>query len=387
MAELEIRPVIAKADWKQFLELPWTIYRGDPNWVPPLRQNQAELTGYKPHPFYEVAQKQPFLALRDGKPCGRVLAIINPVHNERFNEQRGMFGFFECTDDEEAALGLFAAARDWLAKKGIHRVRGPVNPSLNYECGLLIEGFDSPPTFMMTYNRPYYAKLVESAGFRKVQDLYAFWGEVDMLDSLDKKLAFVVEEATRRFQVKLRRIDRSRFAEELRMFLRIYNESLVGTWGFTPLSEGEVEHMGAAMKHLIVPEMTTVAEVNDKPVACAFGLLDYNPRIKAIDGRLFPFGFMRLLWNKRAIKKIRLISTNVLPEYQRWGLGVVVLSRLVPDILSWGVREAEFSWVLESNDLSFKSLKRGGAKLIKTYRIYDYGPGEDAAKAAGLPTG
>ena len=272
----------------------------------------------------------------------------------------------------EAASGLFQAARQWHTHRGMHQgMRGPVNPSLNYECGLLIDGFDSPPTFMMTYNPSYYAKLFEACGLRKTQDMYAFWGEVGMLGSLDQKLAFVVEEASRRFQIKLRRLDPRHFREELRTFLDIYNRSLVSTRGFTPLSDGEVEHMGAAMRHLIVPEMTTIAEVDGRAVACAFGLLDFNPRIKAIDGRLFPFGFMRLLWNRKGIKKIRLISTNVIPEYQRWGLGLVVLARLVPDILKWGVQEAEFSWVLESNDLSNKSLKRGGAKLTKSYRIYD----------------
>jgi hypothetical protein len=187
-------------------------------------------------------------------------------------------------------------------------------------------------------------------------------------------LKFVVDEATRRFAVTTRRIERARFDQDVRSFLHIYNQSLGATWGFTPLSESEVEHMAKSLKQLIVPEMTTIAEVNGQPVAVVFGLLDYNPRIKAIDGKLFPFGFIRLLWNRRGIKKIRLIAANVLPEYQMWGLGLVVLNRLVPDVLAWGVQEAEFSWVLESNDLSYKSLKRGGAILQKAYRIYDYGP-------------
>jgi GNAT superfamily N-acetyltransferase len=194
-----------------------------------------------------------------------------------------------------------------------------------------------------------------------------------MLSSLDKKLEFVVRECTRRFDVKLRTINKKRFVEEVKMFLDIYNQSLVGTWGFTPMSEKEVEHAAESMRFLIVPEMTTVAEINGRPVGAQFGLLDYNPRIKQINGRLFPFGFLRLLWNKRAIKKVRLISTNVIPEYQRWGLGVVLLSRLVPEVLAWGIEVAEFSWVLESNHLSNQSLRRGGAICDKTYRIYDYG--------------
>lgn len=376
MSDLVIKPVETRTERKQFIQLAWDLYRDDPNWIPPLRQNIEELVGFRKHPFYDHAAGQAFLALRDGRPCGRIVAIDNEYHNERYHEKRGMFGFFESIDDQQVANGLFDAARRWLENRGVRKLRGPINPSLNYECGLLVEGFDTPPYFMMTYNPPYYEKLIEAYGFGKAQDLYAFWGEMGMLDGLDKKLKFVVEEATKRFNVTLRRMDTRKFKQEVATFLHIYNESLGGTWGFTPLSEAEMVHMGAALKHLIVPELTTIAEVDGRPVACVFGLLDFNPRIKKIDGRLFPFGFIRLLWNRKAIKNVRLISTNVLPEYQRWGLGLVVLARLVPDLLAWGVKEIEFSWVLETNHLSFKSLQRGGAKVSKRYRIYDYGPAE-----------
>ncbi|MCA9121848.1 MAG: N-acetyltransferase [Planctomycetaceae bacterium] len=377
MSDISVTPVQTKRQQKQFLTLPWQIYRDDPHWIPPLRQNQKELVGFAKHPFYEHSEGQAFLALRDGKPVGRILAIVNNPHIERFKERRGFFGFFESIDDQEVADGLFEAATNWLAERDIHDLRGPMNPSMNYEVGLLIDGFDSSPQFMMTYNPPFYAKLIEGCGFRKTQDMYAFWGHVEMLESLDKKLYFVVEEAMKRFHVTLRKMDTKHFVRDVRMFLDIYNSSLGGTWGFTPLSEGEVDHMAESMKHLIVPELTSIAEVDGRAVATAFALLDYNPRIKKIDGRLFPFGFLRLFWNRRAIKKIRIISTNVVPEYQKWGLGLVILSQLVPEVIRWGVEEAEFSWVLESNQLSYKTLKRGGAKLTKTYRVYDRGPNSE----------
>jgi hypothetical protein len=203
-----------------------------------------------------------------------------------------------------------------------------------------------------------------------------------MLETIDKKMHFVTDEATRRFGVTMRRLDPKHFVRDVRTFLDIYNSSLGGTWGFTPLSEGEIDHMAESMKHLIAPEMTSIAEIDGRPVATAFALLDYNPRIKKIDGRLFPFGFLRLFWNRRAIKNIRVISTNVVPEYQKWGLGLVILSRLVPDMIAWGVKEVEFSWVLESNHLSYKTLKRGGAKLTKTYRVYDCGPNSEGSRSA-----
>jgi GNAT superfamily N-acetyltransferase len=375
-ADLTIKPVKTWREQRQFLHLPWDLYRGDPNWVPPLRQNQKELVGYAKHPFYAKNKVQTFLAYRGQQPVGRVAAIINYAHTERYKEQRGFFGFFEAIDDQQVATNLLVAARDWLAAQGMDKMRGPINPSLNYECGTLVDGFFEPPTFMMTYNPPYHDRLIQGAGFVKAQDMYAFWGHIDMLQGLDEKIKFVTDESIRRFNVTLRPLNRKKFTQEVKMFLHIYNESLGGTWGFTPMSDAEIEHAAQGLKFLIEPEMTTVAEVDGKPIAAVFGLLDYNPRIKQIDGRLFPFGFLRLMFNRKQLKRIRLVSTNVIPEYQRWGLGLVVLSRLVPQALAWGIQEAEFSWVLESNHLSYKTLKRGGAKLTKTYRIYDYGPWE-----------
>jgi len=379
MAELVVKPVETRRERKQFLKLPWSIFQDDPNWVPPLRTNQKELVGYKPHPFHDLADMQTFLAVRDGQPVGRIAAFINHAHNKKYQEQLGFFGFFDCPDDQQVAHGLFDAAREWLAERDTVALRGPCNPSLNYEIGLLIDGFDSPPMFMMTYNHPYYQQLIESYGFEKSQDMYAFWGHIDMLDKLDDKLAFVVEEATRRFDIKLREMNRKNFEQEVRTYLDIYNRSLEGTWGFVPLSQGEVDHFAKGLKELIVPEMTCVAEVDGKPIAAVFALLDYNPIIKEIDGRLFPFGFIKLLTKRKKIKAIRAIATTVVPEFQRWGVGLVVLGGLIPKAKEWGIEECEFSWVLESNTLSRKTLQKGGAKLTKTYRLYDL----DYEKAKG----
>jgi GNAT superfamily N-acetyltransferase len=374
MPKLIIQPAVTRREKKQFLELPWLTNRGDPHWIPPLRQNQEEMVGYRRNPFYDDAEGQTFLALSDGKPVGRVMAILNHAHNRVHKENRGFFGFFESIDDQEVAAGLFAAVRGWFQERNITALRGPMNPSMNHECGLLVEGFDTPPFFMMTHNPPYYQRLIENCGFAKVEDMFAFHGRTDMLQALDKKLGFIVEECRKRFDIKLRRMDRKNFGRDVRLFLDIYNQALVGTWGFVPMSTAEIDHMAAGMKQLIAPEMTTIAEIDGRPVGCQFGLLDYNTRIKQIDGRLFPFGFLRLLWNKRAIKRVRLISTNVIPEYQKWGLGLVIAARLVPEVRDWGIEEVEFSWVLESNKLSYGTLKRGGAQITKRYRIFDSTP-------------
>ena len=369
-----VQPVQSRREKKQFLEYPWELYRHDPNFIPPLRQNQKQMVGYARSPFYQTAEAQTFLAYRDGAVAGRIAAILNHAHNDFQKEKRGFFGFFECVDDPAVAHGLFDAVRDWFAAREITALRGPTNPSLNHECGLLIQGFDTPPTFMMTYNPPYYAGLLESYGFRKSQDLFAFGGTIDMLGGLDKKLAFIAEEASQRFKIRVRPLDKSRFRAEIEMFLHLYNQSLSNTWGFVPISKAEIRHMSADLKHLILPELALVAEVDGEPIGALFGLPDYNPRIREIDGRLFPFGIFKLLNRRRGFRRFRVISANVLPEYQMWGVGLVLMRGLVQPVLASGLQEAEFSWVLESNHLSRSGLEKGGARLEKVYRLYDYGP-------------
>jgi GNAT superfamily N-acetyltransferase len=376
-----VKPVETQQEKLAFLNLPWELYRNDPNWIPPLRDHQWELLNYKPHPFYHKSRIQTFLAYQGGRPIGRIAAILNAAHNEFQREKRTFWGFFESINDPQVSSALFEAARGWAKEQGYPVLRGPANPTMNYECGLLVDGFDRPPTFGITYNPAYYPKLVEQAGFKKVQDLFAYWGYVEMLAAFDEKMRFVVEEATSRFNVKLRPLDPKRFLHDVHIFMDLYNKSLPGTWGYSALSEEECDHIARSVKNLLVPELTTIAEIDGRPVAACYGLLDYNPRIKQIDGRLWPLGFLRLLTNRRAIKRLRLISANVLPEYQRWGLGLVVLARLIKPAIAWGLAECEFSWVLESNHLSSGSLRRGGAKLIKTFRMYDSVEAEEFDKA------
>ncbi|HEX4142729.1 MAG TPA: N-acetyltransferase [Pirellulales bacterium] len=378
-----VKPVESRRERKAFLELPWQLYRDDPNWIPPLRLNQKELAGYARHPFYDDAAGQTFLALSGGRPIGRILAIENPVHNRFHQERRGFFGFFESIDNQQVANGLFDAARGWLAARDIHQIRGPVNPSLNYECGLLVDGFQLPATFMMTYNPPFYARLIENYGFRKAQDLFAFWAPISIIPKLDAKLLFVAQEAAARLALEMRPLDKSRFRQEIEMFLDLYNQSLGGTWGFVPLSKREIDHMSASLKHLIIPELAMVASVEGKPIGAVFAIPDYNPRIKAIDGRLFPFGFLKLISKRRDFRRFRVISANVIPEYQRWGVGLVLLRSLIPKILESNFSDAEFSWVLESNHLSRRSLEKGGAVIEKTYRIYDYPPPDETGTGGG----
>ncbi len=380
MAEVIVEPVRTWRDRRAFMQFAWDLYRDDPMWVPPLRGEFKRLVGWKYHPFQEIGEVQTFLARRDGKVVGRIAGIMNHEHNRHFDENRGFFGFFESINDRAVAHALFDAVRAWLGQRNVQALRGPMNPSLNYEVGLLIEGFDDPPTFMMTYNPPYYAELIESYGFVKAHDLFAYIGYKKDLDYQVPRVAQLVDRVGEMFNVKTRPMNPKTFQKDLEIFLQIYNGACQHIWGFVSITQKELEWMAKDLKHVIIPELTCVAEVDGKPVGAVFGLPDYNPRIKAIDGRLFPFGFIKMLSKKRDLKRVRLISTNVMPEYQKWGIGIVLLISLIPRGLAMGMEEAEFSWVSEANTLARGSLEKGNAKLYKKYRIYDYAPTEHTAK-------
>jgi GNAT superfamily N-acetyltransferase len=371
MSSLKVEPVRTWWQRRQFINLPWSIYCGDPHWIPPLLGNHKEMLDYSHSPFYDDAEIQTFLAQRNGVPVGRIAGIVNHAHNRRFQEQRGFFGFFECEDDQQTAHALFEAVKEWLRERKLTVVRGPTNPSTNHECGLLVDGFDTSPTFMNTYNPRYYEALVEGCGFRKAQDLYAFFVRSSKLAEVAARLERFLRARGERFNIKFRPFDVRKFQSEVRLFLDSFNQAYDRVWGFVPMSSAEIDHMAAGLRSLITPELTTIAEVDGRAIAAVFALLDYNPRIKAIGGRLFPFGFIRLLANRKAIKRIRVVSTHVTPEFQGWGLGPLLVAHLLPAIQAWGIEEVEFSTVIESNQLSHATLRRAGAKITKTYRIYD----------------
>ncbi len=371
MSEVTCRPVENRRDQKAFLELERRLYRDDPNWVPPLWGERKKLVGFKHHPFWLDAEGQTFLVRRGDKVVGRVLACVNHAHNRAHKDRVGFFGFFECENDPDAAIVLLDTACDWLRERDMTIARGPIHPSLNYEVGLLVDGFDTPPTFLITYNHPYYESLIHAAGFVKEQDVFSYEASIDILNHLDPKLMFIIEEAQKRFKTSTRPIRSSHFDEDVRIFLEIYNQSLKQTWGYVPMSEAEIVEQSNGLKQLLVPQLTSIAEIDGKPVGAGFGLLDYNPIIRRIGGKLLPFGWLHLLMGRKKLTRLRMVSANVLPEYQKWGLGLVTLYPIVPAAVDFGIQVGEFSWVLESNQLSRGTIQRGGAKATKTHRIYD----------------
>lgn len=372
---VEVSPVKGFWDRREFLALPWRIYNGDENWIPPLLYTHKGLIGFKKDAYYLRNQIQTFLARRNGKVVGRIAAILNQGHLDLYHDDRGFFGFFECEDDQEAANALFDAARSWLRERGIHNIRGPMNPSMNHEVGLLIDGFHNSPMFMMTYNPKYYERLIKNYGFQKAQDMYAFVGYLDMLPGIINKYTGLAEKIKERFNVKVRKMDESHFDEEVHMFLDVYNRSISNTWGYVPMSPEELKQEADGLKTLLVPDLAICAEIDGKPIGVLVCLPDFNPSIKKIKGKLFPFGFITLLNTKKHFKEIRSISANVLPEYQMMGIPLLLMQALIPAAEKWGINKAEFSWVLESNNYSRGSLEKAGTKCEKTYRVYDIGDG------------
>ncbi|MGA3067021.1 MAG: GNAT family N-acetyltransferase [Tepidisphaeraceae bacterium] len=369
--QIVVRPVVSWRDRRRFQRLAWSIYAGDPNWVPPILAQERLMLGWGHHPFFDNAEIVTLLAERGGQAVGRLAVFVNQVHNRKYNDHLGFFGFFECVNDVTVARQLFEAGQAWLRQRGITAMRGPVNPSLNYTCGLLVDGFHQPPCFLMTYNPPYYGALLESCGLAKSQDLYAYEMDTVLLAKLTERYKPAVLAALDGFNLVIRPFDTRKVRQEIATYLDIYNRSLEGTWGFTPIQPREGEHIAGELKHIIVPEFAVFAEIDGKPVGAMLALLDYNQIIRKLNGRLFPFEFVRLLTGRRHITAARAMAVTMVPGYQSAGLGVVLLDHLVAAAANWGIKRYEFSWVLESNARSRGSLERAGTKISNIYRIYD----------------
>jgi len=355
---------------KQFINLPWSIYRDDPYWVPPLKSDVRELLSLK-HPFYDHAQRKLFLAMRNGVPVGRVAAIINHRHNEFHTERTGFFGFFECVDDRDAARAILLAAEEWIRESGMDRVLGPVNPSTNEECGLLVHNYLSPPFVMMTYNPPYYRDLLENAGYGKAKDLYAYWYHVgrELPDRL-KRIVTKVKEREKGLVV--RPLDKRRFESELDVVKLIYNEAWEKNWGFVPMTDAEINHMAKKLKPLVVPSIVNLAFVDDEPAGFVMGLPDYNHVLKVLNGTIAnPIRTIKALRVGKHIKSGRCVTLGVREKFRKRGIESLLFAMTWQGGIDMDYRYGEFSWVLEDNQPVHDAVTRFfNAEHYKTYRIY-----------------
>lgn len=374
---LSLREVSGKADLDAFIGLPFRLYAGDPVWVPPLRIAVRDLLDPAKNPFFKHARMKSWLAYRDAELVGRVSAVVDDAHNEYHDEKTAFFGFFECVDSPEVAHALLDAAAAWARAQGMTALRGPMNPSTNHECGLLVEGFTNPPSVMMTYNPPYYGALLEGWGLAKSKDLLAFEIHHEQSQKSDK----LVAQAARLQQgghVTFRPVDMKRFDEEIELIQGIYNDAWEKNWGFVPMNREEFHHLAKDLKLVLDPRLLLVAEVKGKPAGFALTLPDVNQaQTKVRDGRLFPFGLAKLLWNlkgpgkKRTINRCRILTLGIKKEYREAGIGPLLYLEYFKRGPALGYPVGEASWILEDNRAMLRAIEHMGGKRTKTYRLFD----------------
>ncbi|CAN5832883.1 MAG: N-acetyltransferase [Gemmatimonadetes bacterium] len=369
---VSIREIPDGASVDAFIDLAWQINGADPNWVPPLRMSVASALNRRKHPLHQHADTAYFLALRGKRPVGRIAAVVNHLHNEHHAERTGFFGLFECENDPMTAGALLDVAASWLRERGMDAIRGPVNLSTNDEVsspGVLVEGFDTPPYVMMTHNPAYYGDLLQQAGFSKARDLLAFHFDDP---ALPERLTRGFDRLLQRAGATIRPLEMRRFREEIDTIKGIYNSAWSRNWGFVPMTDAEFEHLAREFKPIVDPDLCLIAEVAGVPVGFSLALPDLNVALRHLpDGRLFPFGLIRLLWHKRSIRQIRVITIGFRHEYQHMGLGAACYARTWQTGVEKGYVRCEGSWILEDNLAMARPLERLGARVSKRYRIFE----------------
>jgi GNAT superfamily N-acetyltransferase len=367
---IEVVAVDNKKALNEFVELPFSLYRDETHWVPPLRIAVKELLDRGKHPFYANADAEFFLARQGGRVVGRIGAILDRNHNQFHREKAGFFGFYESVNDVAVARALLERARQWVFERGAEFLRGPVNPSTNYECGMLIEGFDSDPMVMMTYNPRYYPVLLEQVGLRKAKDLLAYLSNANTIDL--KKIGRVADKVLATNGVRVRPINMKDFAGDVDKVWNVYRAAWSRNWGFIPMTREEFALMGKEMKMILKPELVLIGEVGDRVVGFALALPDVNHALKPARGSLFPTGLLKILYYQRLIHNVRVLALGVVEEYRASGLAAGFYATLVRSARKLGFGDCEMSWILEDNVLMNRSLEVMGAKKYKTYRIYDW---------------
>ena len=375
-SNIEIKPALTKADRKDFVKLLWQIYKDEPNWVPPLVMERMDAIDPNKNPYFEHAEVRLWIAYKDGKAVGRISAQIDELVPKYHGINSGHYGFFDCIDDQEVANALFDTACNWLRKNGMVEVIGPFSLSINEETGMLVEGFDTPPRLLMGHSRPYFEKLVLGSGLKKVKDTWAYTLDIrePILPPVMQKL---VTRAVDKGQVTFRPINMDKYEEELKIILDIFNDAWIENWKYIPFTEAELDHAVKELKMIIREDFTYIAEVDGVPQAMMVTLPNINEIIKDLDGKLFPFGVLKLLWRlkiKPSFKTVRVPLMGVRKEYQNsrlsgiMSLGLFEACRQTATAI--GCEEAELSWVLEENTRLSKLLETVGCVKYKTYRLF-----------------
>ena len=372
MPEVKVTEVESADQLNEFIKFPYRLYAGDNNFVPPLIIERKEFFDKKQNPFYHTALTRMFLAHREGKLVGRIATCISYRHNEYHNEQTGFFGFLDTIDNKDVAHSLLKVAMIELKKAGMDRMRGPMNFTTNHECGFLIEGFDSPPMVMMSYNYPYQVKLAEDFGLKKVMDLLAY--KLPTTHNTSDRVSRVVARQSERLNIKIRTLDMNNFLQEVRMIKGIYNSAWARNWGFIPMNEAEFDHVAKNLKQIIDPDIVIIAEMEGKPAGFALALPNINQALIRLKGRLFPTGLFKLLWHTKIRNKIdqcRLVTFGVVPEYRKRAIDMMLYMECHKRCLEKGYKWGELSWILETNDGMRHGVEQMQAKVYKRYRVLE----------------
>jgi GNAT superfamily N-acetyltransferase len=373
---IEIAPVRTRSDRRQFVDLAWKLFAQDPMWRPPLKSEvHALIGGAKSNPWFLHGKAAFFLARRDGEVVGRISAQVCELVQER-RPGLGQWGFLDCVDDPDIASALIAAAEDWLRAQGMHRAQGPISLSIWDEPGLLVSGFETPPRVMMGHHLPWIERHVLAAGYASVKDLHTWTVEVE--NGFPETVNRIVALGERNPKIRIRKVDLKQFDREARIILDILNQAWGQNWGFVPLTDAEVAFVGKKLKPIVYSHLLRIAEYEGEPVAFMITLPDINELTRDLDGRLFPFGWVKLLWRLRQprTKWFRVPLMGVLPKLQGTRTASLIAFMMIEYIRRDAIplnraRFAEIGWILDDNGPMISIADAIESRIEKTYRIYE----------------
>jgi hypothetical protein len=368
MVGLDIVIVTSRLETCEFIELPWKIYERDPLWVPPIKSDVRRLLDTSIHPFWKFSEGVLFLARRGSETVGRIAGIIDRNHNKYHSERMAAWGFFECRDDPEAASELFRAVQDWADSKKMTFLRGPLNPSMNYECGTLIEGFQYEPVIMMPYNPPYYPGLIESFGFTKEKDLISIWLEDTDLQS--PRIERLSRRVRRNHRITIRTLDMKNLKAEFTLINEIFQECWSGNWGFVPMTRDEMLESIRQLPRIAEPDLIFFPCYEDEPVGVCMLLPDVNPLLKRLNGKIGLLGWLKIQFYRRQIRGLRGVLFGFKERYRKLGVSLVSWDYANRTAREKGYRNVEMGWNLEDNSAINQFDLALGGSINKRYRIY-----------------
>jgi GNAT superfamily N-acetyltransferase len=368
---LEIRAVAGRRDLNTFIKLPWRLYRNERNWVPPLIAERRRFLDRKRNPFFRHAEAQYFIARRDGRPVGRISAQVDRNFNVFQDNAWGMFGFFECERDPEAAEALLDAAERWLRARGRDRMVGPMDFTTNDECGVLIEGHERRPLILTPWTHPYYPELLEGAGMTKAMDLLMWELHIQGRDQVNPIIWEIADLVESKHGITVRNMRKSDLEAEISRFLEVYNAAWERNWGFVPLTEEEVRHYAKDLKPLLDENWAFIAEREGEVIGAALTLPDYNQVLAHMNGRLLPIGWAKFLWYRRKVDRVRVFALGVKPEHQHTGVAAAFYKRHFDAADSTPQSWGEMGWILETNKPMNRAMEGMGGRVVRRYRLYE----------------